>query len=254
MDKSIARLRKPEEEELAGKQAELARIENELAERELRLAGIRGELAAFQRRYFRTVGLLYVELDEINAQTAEQQARSVKTEAATSAAASARQRARESRAALDAQATEARDFAPSAELKSLYREVAKRVHPDLAADAADRSKRERLMAQANQAYEQGDADRLRKILEEYETSPESVHGSGVAADLVRVIRKIAQAKKRLAQIDPEIHELLDSDLAKLKAKAEEWQKQGRDLLVEMAERVQEQIAGARRRLEELPLD
>ena len=253
MYKGLAPLTKPEEEELARKRAELAQLEDELAERELSLASIRAELAAFERRYLRTVGVLYAELDEINAQIAERMARNSGAEEAHRAAEQARQRAHESQAAVDAQAAAARDFTPSPELKSLYREVAKRVHPDLAADAADRNRREKLMAEANQAYEQGDANRLRKILEEYETSPESVQGSGVAADLVRVIRKITQVKNRLAEIQRETQELLSSDLAKLKAKAEESQKEGRDLLAEMAERVREQIAIARRRVEELPL-
>src|ERR1035438_4594398 len=70
----------------------------------------------------------------------------------------------------------------STELKTLYREVAKRVHPDLATDEADRHKREQLMAEANAAYQRGDADALRRILEEYEGSPESVRGAGIAAD------------------------------------------------------------------------
>jgi phytoene/squalene synthetase len=108
------------------------------------------------------------------------------------------------------------------------------------------------MAEANEAYEQGNVQRLKEILTEYETSPESVRGVGVAADLVRVIRNIAQVKKRLAQIDRELREVGSSDIAELKAKADERQKQRRDLLAEMAERVREQIAMARRRLEEMP--
>ena len=50
-----------------------------------------------------------------------------------------------------------------------------------------------LMTEANAAYERGDAETLRRILEEYESSPESVKGVGVAADLVRVIRQIKQS-------------------------------------------------------------
>ena len=50
---------------------------------------------------------------------------------------------------------------------------------------------------------------LRRILEEYESSPESVRGIGVAADLVRVIRQIKQLKSRLVQIDIEITSLGD---------------------------------------------
>jgi hypothetical protein len=47
------------------------------------------------------------------------------------------------------------------------------------------------MAEANRAYEEGDEERLRVILQEWEGSPESVKGDGPGAELVRVIRKIA---------------------------------------------------------------
>ena len=43
---------------------------------ELDLATLRAELAEFESRYLRTVGVLYAELDEIEAQIAEAQARS----------------------------------------------------------------------------------------------------------------------------------------------------------------------------------
>ena len=74
-------------------------------------------------------------------------------------------------------------------LRSLYREVAKRVHPDLTSDEADRSHRERLMAEANRAYEQGDALWLRRILEEYEVRAASDRRAGVPADLMRAVRQ-----------------------------------------------------------------
>jgi DnaJ-class molecular chaperone len=130
-------------------------------------------------------------------------------------------------------------------LKSLYREVAKRIHPDLSSDPEDRMKRQQLMAEANEAYQMGDFARLKRILEEYESSPEAVPGEGVGAELVRVIRKITQVRRRLSEIEQEIQKLTASDLAKLKVKTEESARRGRDLLMEMAEQVDRQIAAAR---------
>jgi hypothetical protein len=101
------------------------------------------------------------------------------------------------------------------------------------------------------AYEQGDADALRRILEEYESSPESVQGTGVAADLVRVIRQIRQLQKRLVQIELEIASLGASDVAKLKVKAGEVSDQGRNLLAEMAQDVQRRIDIESRRFDRL---
>src|SRR5262249_17990120 len=135
------------------------------------------------------------------------------------------------------------------QLKSLYREVAKRVHPDLATDDTDRSHRERLMARANRAYEVGDNEGLRRILEEYESSPDSVRGTGVAADLVRVLRQLKQVRNRLAEIEKEIAALTESEIAVLQVKVKNTAKQGRDLLAEMATNMRGQINAARQRYE-----
>jgi CII-binding regulator of phage lambda lysogenization HflD len=90
--------------------------------------------------------------------------------------------------------------------------------------------------------------KLRTILEEWESSAESVEGGGVGPELIRVIRKIAQIEKRLRDIDKEIMYLEGSDLYQLKAKIEEAEKQRRDLLKEMASQIKHQITDAKRRL------
>src|SRR6202035_6197976 len=165
-----------------------------------------------------------------------------------SAARQARTQANESRATVEAHASEPTRAQPSQELKSLYRQIAKRVHPDLSLDPLDpedRKLRQRFMGEANHAYEMGDVDRLKRILEEYESCPEAVLGEGVGADLVRIIRKITQVTRRLAEIELELKQLIGSELAKLKAKAEEYDKLGGDLLAEMAAQIGRQILAAR---------
>jgi len=249
MNAQIVRRLSPEEEELARKREELALLQAELAERELFVTNLRDELTAFEGRYLREVGTLYAELDEWNAKIAERLAKEEGTEESRSAAAQARTQADESDSAVHGEAAKAQEFIPSAELKALYREVAKRVHPDLARDEADRQKRDLLMAEANAAYQRGDADALRRILKEYESSPESVRGIGVAAELVRVIQGIKQLQKRLRQVELEIASLIDSDIAKLRAKAEAAKAEGRELLTEMADDVRRRIDVAHRRFE-----
>ena len=71
----LLRQQSPEERELEKKRAELKQIEAELAERELLLATLSGELAAFEKKYLRTVGRKYAELDEVCAQIYEVEAR-----------------------------------------------------------------------------------------------------------------------------------------------------------------------------------
>lgn len=245
---------KPEDQELARKLEEQAALEAELAERELRAANLRAELGAFERQYLHFVGSRYAELDEWKAQLAERIAREQPgNERAQQAARDARARAGETKSAAgEKSAQEPRAFQSSPEMKRLYREVAKRIHPDLTSDREDRAKRQQLMAAANQAYEQGDEARLTNILTEYECSPEAVQGEGPGADLVRVIRRTSQVRSRLAEIEAETQELLRSDLCQLKSRVDEAERSGRDVLKEMIAKVEEQIALAKQRLENPP--
>lgn len=243
----------PEEQELSKKLSELAELETELAQRELDLATLQAELHIFEASYLRTVGVRYAELDEIEAQIAEAEARlKPKDNKIQEQASKARVQAQGSaQAAGIAQEPREEKFKPSESLKKLYREIAKRIHPDLTLDEEERALREQLMAEANRAYEESDEAKLQAILNEWESSPDSVKGEGVAAELVRVIRKIAQVKERLRVIETEIDQLKKSDLYKLKTEVEKAEDEGRDLLAEMASRVDEQIARADKKLDKI---
>lgn len=247
MATEITKNKTPEERELEKKQTELTALETELIQRELDLATLRSELTDFESHYLRTVGVLYAELDEVEAQIAEAQARREPRdfeaqEQATRARAQAQESSETARAIAEPKPKSTES------LKKLFREVAKRIHPDLAANDTDRARRQKLMAEANLAYENGDEVKLRSILADWETSPDIVEGEGVGAELIRVIRKIAQIQKRLRDIETEITQLEDSDLYQLKAKVAEAEKQRRDLLKEMASQVEHQITDAKRRL------
>lgn len=229
------------EEELDRKRQELAALQAELAERELTLLDLKARIAAFEGLYLREVGTLYAELDEWNARIAELLAESAGTEEARAAASQARTQARESEAAAHGASAAVPPFTPSPELKRLWRELARQVHPDSATGDADREIRNRLMAEANEAYRRGDADALKRILQEYQSSPESVVGSGAEAELERVTRQIERIRRRLAQIEAETSELTCSEIALLMAKVESAAAKGRDLLTEMKTDVHRRI-------------
>lgn len=238
---------------MSRKQSELAEFEVELAQRELDLATLQAELRAFEARYIRIVGVLYAELDDIEAQIAEaQMLLNPNNSKIQEQAEQARTKAQESTQATGiAQEPRQEKFKPSEKLNKLYREVAKHIHPDLAIDEKERARREQLMAGANLAYEEGDEDRLREILEQWESSPEAVEGEGTGAELVRVIRKIAQVKVRLQAIAAEMPALEETDLWQLKEKVEEAEKKERNILSEMAAAVESQIAEAKQHLNSL---
>jgi hypothetical protein len=249
---SAQRPLKPEETELLRKRDEQKVLENELAERELRATNLRAELGSFERRYLHLVGLRYAELDEYKSQLAERlAAEQPQNERAQKVAREARARANETNTGAGEKSEhEPHAFKASPEMKRLYRDVAKRIHPDLTSDRKDRATRQQLMARANEAYERGDESGLTKILTEYESSPEAFHGEGPGAELVRVIRRISQVRGRLAEIEAESQALLRSDLYQLRLRVEEAAQDGRDVLKEMVAKTDEQIAEAKRRLAE----
>jgi chromosome segregation ATPase len=251
MSGQITRRLKPEEEEVLRKREELAAIQATLAELELELVDLRSQLAAFEGRYLRQVGALYAELDEWNARISELRARLNPSAAAKEQAQQAREQARQTHEEAHGKASETRDFTPSPDLKRLYREVAKRIHPDLAKDSIDLERRTRFMAEANRAYEAGDAEALQRILDEYQDGSDAMEGEGIGAELIRIIRQISMAKARVAAIEQELATLRQSEIAKLKKQAEEREQAGGDLLAELAATVREQIERTKKEYEAL---
>jgi hypothetical protein len=256
------------QEELSEKLKELARLQAELVDRELFLTNLRYEIHALEIRYMREVGALYLELDEWNAKitkihTDELYIDSAKIqqelsellggEGAHSASSESRPRGwfrsrkQDWSSAVEDEPSAADESHPSTDLKAAYREVAKRVHPDFAVNEGDRQKRESLMKEANSAYQRGDLEALRRILEEYGNSPQSISGTDGATDLERIARQIAQIRRRLERIEQEIVALLASDIGNLKQRADAAWARGRDLLAEMAHGVRNRIEAARQR-------
>jgi len=247
---------KPEQIELNKKTAELSQMEVQLAQSELDLATLSGSLRSFEARYLKIVGVLIAELDDIEAQIleAEMQQHS-NDEQLKEKATEARAKARDSAEGIDDIENETEEtFKPTEEIKGLYRKVAKLIHPDLSNSEEQRDLREQLMTEANLAYQRGDENRLQEIMNEWESSPETVEGEGIAAELVRIIRKIAQITRRLQNIESEIALITASDLHKLYARAQDAASQGRDLIAEMAEQMKREISKAKKRLRYIILD
>jgi hypothetical protein len=244
-------LRSPEDIELERKLSALEALEAELVDRELELQSLRAELSAFERQYLQIVGTRFAELDELEAEIARiQAARQPANTDLKARSQAATERAQQSKKATLASSPDLPpEFHPSSELKRLYREVARQIHPDLASSSAERERRGRLMAEANEAYKAGDENRLRQILLEWKASPESVEGEGAGAELVRVIRKIAQVEGRLLAIDQERERLERSELGRLLHQVAEARQAERDLLAQMAQRLDSEIMVARQRLQ-----
>ena len=138
--------------------------------------------------------------------------------------------------------------APSVDLKRMFREIAKAVHPDKAHNSAARDRRHSLMAEANRAYAARDEDRLRLILRSWEKSPDAVPGDDPESARLRLERRIAELREQLLELDLEMADLAGSAIAKLKQRSDEAEGQGWDLFAEMRRQVKREIMTAQFRL------
>ena len=120
------------------------------------------------------------------------------------------------------------DVATKAELKSLYRELAKRFHPDLAAGDAERETRGARMAEVNDAYARGDLEALRRVAGAPHTAPK------LPPTLAELLAERDHLDVLIVRLRQDIAELNRDPLMLLKIDAALARHDGRDLLAGMA--------------------
>ena len=242
----------PEEIELGKKQRVLDRLKDRLADREEEMTDLRAELERFEARYKMEVGRLYADLDEIEAQIAEEEYKLVPDdEEIKKKAEELRRRAEESAANSQGGDDCSAKWNPTPEAKKAYHNLARIIHPDLALDPEEKEKRHALMAKLNEAYSAGDQKQLNKLVDDFKNSPDVIRGDSIGDDLVRAIRQTAQIQVRLKELREEKLKAELSELFVLREKVEAEAAEGRDLLKHMAERTKTFIKKSERRLENL---
>ena len=179
---------RPEERlEQAVRAAEQALIEFEIAVETFRV-----EVENFSRLHEQKLGPMYARLEELDARILE-------ARAARSDDPEDRRRADEARARLmpipgveellngwmdgdglfpeatamltDQPVRPPRRVRPSEEARKLYRDLARKAHPDLAQEDKERARREEFITRVNAAYARGDVTELRELAEEWAAGP-----------------------------------------------------------------------------------
>jgi hypothetical protein len=109
------------------------------------------------------------------------------------------------------------------------------------------------MVEVNRAYESGAEERLQELLEAG-ASLQAVETNGaISAEMILLLRKIAEAKQRLAEIETEIADITSSEIYKLKRRVETAEIQEDDLFADLVLQVDRQIKKAQNRLFHLKL-
>ena len=127
------------------------------------------------------------------------------------------------------------------ELKRLYRQLARRFHPDMASGQEDRQYRTQMMMAINAAYSAGDLEKLKALSLE----PDLFEDSGYSDDeqlVTRLLRELGRLQRRLSEIQDELASLHAKKNYRLMQQAERADANGQDWLANMRAQLQEEIA------------
>jgi hypothetical protein len=219
------------EDEAARPEARLERAvraaEQALIEYEIAVETFRVEVENFSRLHEQKLGPLYARLEELDA-------RILQARAARSGDPEDHRRAEEARARLapipgveellhgwmddsglfpeavamltDQAVRPPQRVRPSEEARKLYRDLARKAHPDLAQEEKERQRREEFITRVNAAYARGDEAELRELAEEWAKGPELKLGPSRAEELYARLEWLAQRKELLALLAKELED------------------------------------------------
>lgn len=238
---TLVRAESRDDDSLEGLNARVTRLEADLRERTETVEGVRSGLEAFRIRYRQDVGLLHEQLDALELAIAEAELGEL--------AKKLDEAGPEAPPLPSAPAPEGPARFTSDAVRTLFRDVAKTIHPDLALDEHTRHRRHALMIEANKAYARGDEEQLRWILQAWQRSPEAVQGSDPEAMRLRFVRRIAQLEEQLEGLSTELAALKDSPLWELKVMVDQAAIRGKDIVRDMVRRLERDIMAATNRLD-----
>ncbi|MFC0847330.1 hypothetical protein ACFH04_27035 [Streptomyces noboritoensis] len=241
--------------------------EQALIEFEIAVETFRVEVENFSRLHHQKLGPMYARLDELDAQIAE-------ARASLTGDLEDLRKAREARAVVqpmpgvdelfhdwmdsDGISPEAASMLtdqpvrppkrvrPSEEARRLYRELARKAHPDLAQEEQERARREEFITRVNAAYGRGDEELLRELAEEWAAGPvpEEARPSE-SEELYARLEWLAQRKELLAVLARELEESAIGSMLRMAPDDPDR------LLEEIAEQLLAEVAGREAVLAEL---
>ena len=147
----------PEEKELKIKEKYLKEKQEELTEQELLLVTLEGDLKSFEIEYFTKVSTKYAILDKLQASLdklllSKSPESKIFQKKAQESQAKADKSSRSQKKFSTISEVENKKFEPTLEIKTLYRELAKMLHPDLVLEKEEKERRHKLMQEINHAY------------------------------------------------------------------------------------------------------
>jgi DNA-binding transcriptional MerR regulator len=127
------------------------------------------------------------------------------------------------------------------EQKNVFRQLAKRFHPDLVTNPDEKRWREKVMAEINQAYADRNLNALKKILDrpERDVTPQEKTRDQIMAELGLEIRRLDGV---IITLERSLQQLINSHTVKLMLEVSVASRAGGDLIGEMAADLRAEIA------------
>jgi len=145
------------------------------------------------------------------------------------------------------------EFADDQQLKRLYRRLARRYHPDLAADESEQQYRTDKMAALNEAYASGSL--VEMIVLDEATGEASISGGAsqhTDVELAQALEtELARLRRKIHLVQNEIETLHNNPVVQLSLDVKLARRQGRDLVQEMNVDIERRIVHATAKRDEL---
>jgi len=137
-----------------------------------------------------------------------------------------------------------------AELKQLFRALAKRFHPDLVTDPEEKRRREKVMAQVNDAYAAQKLSVMKKLAQKPDR-PEAPATKTREQIIVDLKAEIVRLDRVVLALERQLQELINSYTVRLMLEVSIAERDGGNLLAEMAADIRTEIASLEAELEAL---
>jgi len=232
-------------EEINAKRAIIANLSEEIAI-------LKRDLSSFEAEYHAKVGMLYVRLDELELELREYDKRikllkSRKIDNLVDLEKVIEEQFQKDKVKIDKEKEEAEQYSEKYEavkekpkideesekkLKSLYRELAKKYHPDMARTPAEKERHNKIMAEINQAYNDKNFGKMEELAMRLKI-PKETFAETLEEEIERLQRESQKLDGIISRLEDELVAIKSSDTYKLKMRVDESNAQGRDLLKEI---------------------
>ena len=217
------------------------------------VSSLKNELAVFEAEYHGRIGVLYVKLDELELAIKEYLKRiellkSGKVKNLVDLEKEIEEQFKTDYQKIKEEKEEAEQYSEEYErvkekpeldeesekrLKSLYRELAKKYHPDMARTPEDKERFHEIMAEINQAYNDKDLQQLEELAVRLKTPEVVYYEETLVEEYERSLRESEKLDEIISRLEAELDAIRNSDTFKFKIKVDEAGAEGRDLLKEM---------------------